>query len=248
MPRIRSPSQRPGTALSAPLGWALADHDLVGHEVLSAPGTGFRGAQRPSSAQTSGQLAPERAAALHIERVVDRLVRNRHRFFIREVAAETVRHLLRLHALARRRSMRRPWRRPIHTTRGPATGIRSGRSTSAGEPVLHIEARVIDGILPPSETTGPPTGSGTPASWTGRPAAANTRELARWGETPAMPRPWYRAMTRRPRLSSFRRSTQVDGGEHSCFRRLVRAGRQLCKHRPACSAVRMLQIAPPRGF
>jgi hypothetical protein len=82
-----------GTVLS--LGGTLTDHDLLAHEALSAPGAGSRDAQRPSGPQASCQLAPQRAAALHIERLVDHFVGDTHRFIIGEVKAETVRDLLR---------------------------------------------------------------------------------------------------------------------------------------------------------
>src|SRR3954454_19831660 len=59
---------------------ALADQDLGRDEGL-APSTGAcpRHPQRPSGAQTGGQLAAQRAATLDVERLVDGLVADPHR-------------------------------------------------------------------------------------------------------------------------------------------------------------------------
>jgi hypothetical protein len=93
-PRIRSPSQCPGTALR--LGGPLADHDLVGHKALATAADASAGdAQCPAGPQARGQLAPQRAAALHIEGPVDRLMGDAHRLIIGEVQAQPVGDLLR---------------------------------------------------------------------------------------------------------------------------------------------------------
>ena len=84
-PRIRSPSQCPGTARSS----ASAGRSLIMTSSVTkslprrARARGTRSA-RPG-AQARGQLAPERATALHIQRLVDRLVRDTHRLIIGEV-------------------------------------------------------------------------------------------------------------------------------------------------------------------
>ena len=87
-PRIRSPSQCPGTVRSSASAGPLADHDLRGDE-LACPGL-LRAPwhpQRPPGAQTGDQLAAQRAAALHVQCLIDRLVRDPHRLIIREVDA-----------------------------------------------------------------------------------------------------------------------------------------------------------------
>src|SRR3954464_9586591 len=105
VPMIRSPSQCPGTARSAasgggaliiPLGGALADHHLVGDKALPARAdSGPRDAQRPAGAQARGQLAGQRAATLHEQRLVDRLVGDPHRRIIGEVDPQPGGDLLR---------------------------------------------------------------------------------------------------------------------------------------------------------
>ena len=61
------------------LGGPLADHHLLGDEALAARADAGPGdAQRPAGAQARGQLAGQRAAALHEQRLVDRLVRDPH--------------------------------------------------------------------------------------------------------------------------------------------------------------------------
>ena len=108
-PRIRSPSQWPGTArsaASAPVGLrrhpsggaslALADQDARINEASALPAAARpRHAQRPPGAQAGRQLAPQRPAALQIERLVDRLVADAHGFIIRELTSRPPRNLLR---------------------------------------------------------------------------------------------------------------------------------------------------------
>ena len=78
------------------LGRALADHHLGG-DVAAGPlaGSGPRDPQRPPGAQTGDQLALERTAALHVERLVDRLMGDPHRLIIGEVDRQPVGDLLR---------------------------------------------------------------------------------------------------------------------------------------------------------
>jgi hypothetical protein len=76
----------PGNGAIGGLGGPLADHHLLADEALAAradPGPGD--AQRPAGAQARGQLAGQRAAALHEQRLVDRLVGDPHRWIIGEV-------------------------------------------------------------------------------------------------------------------------------------------------------------------
>ncbi len=60
------------------LGRALRDVDHVGDAVLALAGLAARLAQRPAGAQTPRQLAAQRAARLHVQRLVDRLGRHPH--------------------------------------------------------------------------------------------------------------------------------------------------------------------------
>jgi hypothetical protein len=103
---MRSPSQVARNSPILSFGGPLADHDRVAHEALApAPDAGSRDAQRPPRAQAGGQLPPQRAAALHIERLVDRFVGDPHRFIIGEVETQPVGEICSgLHDLAQRRS------------------------------------------------------------------------------------------------------------------------------------------------
>jgi transposase len=61
----------------------LTNHHLVGHERLAAAlGAGARDAQRPAGLQAGDELTLERAAALHVQSLVDRLVGDPHRLLI----------------------------------------------------------------------------------------------------------------------------------------------------------------------
>ena len=82
--QIAFPVTRDGAVLG--LGGSLADHDLRGDELLAASSAARpRHPQRPAGAKTGGQLAAQRTAALHVERLVDRLMGDPHRLIIREV-------------------------------------------------------------------------------------------------------------------------------------------------------------------
>ena len=86
----------PGDGAVLGLGGPFADHHLGGDVRPGlALGPGARDAQRPAGAQTGDQLALERAAALDVERLVDRLVADPHGLIIGEVDLEPVRDLLR---------------------------------------------------------------------------------------------------------------------------------------------------------
>src|SRR6266487_4243448 len=118
----------PGNGTVLGLGRPFPDHDLGSDELLavsSGPGPGHP--KRPPGAQACGQLAAQRAAALHVQRLVDGLVQDPHGLIIGEVGPEPVGDLLQgLLKLAHRRSRRRPWRRPTHRTSGPRTAAPSG--------------------------------------------------------------------------------------------------------------------------
>ena len=59
------------------LGGTLADHDLLADEALAAPMHACSGdPQCSAAAQTCREFASQRAAALHVERLIDRAVSN----------------------------------------------------------------------------------------------------------------------------------------------------------------------------
>src|SRR4051794_4121960 len=78
------------------LGRALADQDLGGDADL-APSAAARPRhpQRPPGAQAGGQLAAQRPAALHVQRLVDGLVTDAHGLIVREVEPQPPGDLLR---------------------------------------------------------------------------------------------------------------------------------------------------------
>ena len=95
VPMIRSPSQCPGTARSIGLGRAFADVDHVGDPVLALTGLAARDPQRPARTQTTRQLPFQRAARLHVQRLVDRLGRHPHLRLVGEILAQPSGDLLR---------------------------------------------------------------------------------------------------------------------------------------------------------
>src|SRR5688572_20459262 len=83
------------------LGRTLADHHFGSKVVLRAlPRPGARSPQRPTSTQTGRQLPSQRAPALNVEGLVDRLVRDPHGQIMREVDAQSAAYLLRAPASA----------------------------------------------------------------------------------------------------------------------------------------------------
>src|SRR5665648_976495 len=95
-----SPACAPGGHCAFPAlalaGGPLADHHL-GRNVAAGPPARARAgnAQCPPGAQAGDQLALVRAAALNVERLVDRLVADAHGVFIGELHLQPVRDLLR---------------------------------------------------------------------------------------------------------------------------------------------------------
>ena len=92
---IRSPSQWPGTARSsASAGRSLIITSGVTCAQACASSACPRHPQRPPGAQAGDQLALERASALDVERLVDRLVADPHGLIIGEVDLQPLRDLL----------------------------------------------------------------------------------------------------------------------------------------------------------
>ncbi len=74
---------------------AFADHDLGDNEGLAPSAAALPWhAQRPPRAQAGRQLAPQRAPALHVKRLVDGLVADPHGVVVREVEPQAVSDLL----------------------------------------------------------------------------------------------------------------------------------------------------------
>src|SRR3954463_15010414 len=95
-PMIRSPSQCPGTARSSASAgrWLIITSGVM--NFLPRPRVLARGnPQGTTGAQAHGKLASERAAALHVKRLVDRLVADPHGLILRKVDPQPVADLLR---------------------------------------------------------------------------------------------------------------------------------------------------------
>ena len=96
VPIIRSPSQCPGTARSSASGGRslimTSSVDVTLRTLLCA---GSRNAQRSPRSKTRDEFTFQRAAALDVERLVDRLVGDPHRLVVGKVDRQPVRDLLR---------------------------------------------------------------------------------------------------------------------------------------------------------
>src|SRR3954453_19131186 len=86
---------------------------------------------RPPGPQAGGQLAPQRAAPLHVQRLVDGLVADAHRLIARKVEPQPAGNLLGAPRLAPPAVLPAPpCRRPFQGTTGPRTAAPPGPATS----------------------------------------------------------------------------------------------------------------------
>src|SRR5512135_1764600 len=128
------------------LGRALANQDLLADEPLpSASGAGSGDAQRPPGPQAGRQLAAQRAAALHVQGLVDRLVRDPHRRIIGEIEPQAASDLLRAQRLPPTAIAA-----PAVTPTDPADLWAGDRAPVrpldlAGEPVLDVASQLLVG-------------------------------------------------------------------------------------------------------
>jgi hypothetical protein len=171
------------------LGGSLADHDLAGDELLAAPAGARPGnAKRPAGPQARGQLTLQRPAALDIQGLVDRLVRDLHGLIIGEVGPQPAGDLL----WAPRR--RPPPVRPAPVTPPDPPHLRARHCYAiwtgdrAGEPVLHVGPQYV--VRGEFAIFGP----------LARRSACHCAVVARYSSAP-------------PRVAAFRRSSReiVDG-------------------------------------
>src|SRR3954470_6752082 len=135
---------------------ALADQDLGGDAGL-APSAAARPRhpERPPGAQASGQLAAQRPAALHVQRLVDGFVADPHGLIVREVEPQTASDLFRAPGRGPPPVLPPPvpaalprHDRPVH--RRPVRG-----DDETGEPVLHVPPqRLVDRQLGRLRTAG----------------------------------------------------------------------------------------------
>ena len=192
--QIAFPVAGHGTVLG--LGGALADHHLGGDVRPAWPlGAGSRHPQRPAGAQTGDQLALERAAALDVERLVDRLVADPHRLIIGEVDRQPV-------------ARSAPGSTPSPTA-DPAGAACSGPSTRTSGPAR----RVAVGSQRPTPARAGPARSRGAARW--RPASLPSGAGRAARPATARSTPDTRAAT--PESHALRRSSReiVDGDRPS---------------------------------
>ena len=144
------------------LCWSFSDHDLRGDEALSAsPGAGLRDPQCSPGPQACGELAAQRSAPLHVERLVDRLVRGPHRLIIGEIDPQTVSNLLRAPRASPTAVLAAPVTAPdpANVRASNSLPVRAGDHPS--EPVLHVSPqRVVPGQL--GQLRAPTTSIGMP--------------------------------------------------------------------------------------
>ena len=120
---------------------ALADEDLVGDKRLAPTlRARTRHPQCPAGPQACGQLALQRTPALHVKRLVDRLVADAHALVIRVVEPQTLSDLLRA-----------PRPRPASALPRPVSASLPGH----GRPRHRSAARSDDGPSEPFPYIGP---------------------------------------------------------------------------------------------
>ena len=139
----------PGNSPVGGLGRPLADQDLRGDELLAPPaGPGSWDPEGPSGAQARAQLTAQRAAALDVQGLVDRLVRDPHRLIIGEVDPQPARDLLRAPRLGPAPVLTAAVAAPDPANIGTWHRRAVGCGDPAGKPVLHVlPQRVIAGEL-----------------------------------------------------------------------------------------------------
>ena len=223
---------------------ALADHQLRCHEPLAGgprPRPGH--AQRPSRAQAGGELAPQCAAPLDVERLIDRLVADAHRRIVGKIKRQAPRDLLRTPrpapapVLATAVPPALPWHgRPAHgcATRG-CDHTRQPLLYILPQPPVH---RQHGELRTPRGAVGMPLGRGRPigkGTTTGRRIAAQLARDGRWGAPePAcdlahavIPRPQQRELLTLG-------EGQVAPGQRRCGRSEVRRRHTARLPEPSC--------------
>ena len=136
---IRSPSQCPGTARSSTSAGRSLMMNLGGHERLAPPTRARpRHSQRSASPQALRQLALQRASALNVERLVDRLMADAHRRVIRIVEPQSLGDLLWAPCQAPSSAPASPVPStfPKHCRAGNRNT--AGSNNGARKPILHI--------------------------------------------------------------------------------------------------------------
>ncbi len=85
----------PGNGTVFDFGGTFTDVDHAGDPAAALGGLAARFAQRPAGAQARRQLSPQRAPALDIQSLVDRLVRHAHLRVVQEIDHQPLADLFR---------------------------------------------------------------------------------------------------------------------------------------------------------
>src|SRR3954469_16552945 len=97
-----------------------------------------RHAERPPGPQAGGQLAPQRAAPLHVQRLVDGLVADAHRLIARKVVPQPAGNLLGAPRLAPPAMLPAPMPATLPGHHRPATRGPARTGNLASQPILNI--------------------------------------------------------------------------------------------------------------
>src|SRR5216683_704741 len=166
-------------------------------------------AQRPAGAQVRRQLTPQRTAALDIQGLVDRLVRDPHGLIIREIGPQPVRDLLRAP-----RPGPAPIRLAISRTPHPRTLKIAISSRSSNDKYRPDGGARLTGRIPPlSRNHRVPTAGDTPAlmpaSSLGIPRAIATQNRCRSSRLATGGRPGERIAGRPARPAAHPRGRPI---------------------------------------
>ena len=155
-PTMRSPSQWPGTARSSASAgrWLIRISGAMPD--LPRPRLRARGTrERPPGAQAGGQLAAQRPAALHVQRLVDGFVADAHGLILGEVKPQAAGDLFRAPGRGPAPVLPSPAPAALPRHDGPVhrRAVRGADETS--EPVLHVAPqRLVDRQLGRLRTAG----------------------------------------------------------------------------------------------
>src|SRR3954469_5794513 len=135
---------------------ALADQDLGGEAGL-APSAAARPRhpQRPPGAQAGGQLAAQRPAALHVQRLIDGFVADAHGLIVAEVEPQAAGDLVRAPGCGPPPVLPTPVSAALPRHDGPVHRRPVRGDDKTGEPVLHVAPqRRVDRQLGSLRTAG----------------------------------------------------------------------------------------------
>lgn len=167
-PRIRSPSQCPGTRSIGSFGRALTDHNIRRDKALAWPAYAPPGhAQHAPYSQAGPQLAAQHSPALNEESLIDGFVADAHRLVIREVDRQASGNLLRAPGFGPSSILAPAMLAALPRNGGTRNGSAARGCDNAGKSLLHISAqgyveRKVARFGPPGGSIRIPLGSCCP--------------------------------------------------------------------------------------